>query len=90
VAIRAWFESTEEAARFAEAIEDQISAIGQHPFARLVDLPGIVSTLEIELEGAMISASLSLSASQTDRVLRLATMLLGGDGRPARASVDTN
>lgn len=82
--IRAWFESDAAAESFAGGLQARLDDLGQHPWARLIDLPRLVSGLEIQREGEVMTAELSLSAGETVRVLRLAVLLLrGGESSPS-------
>jgi len=87
---RAWFEDPEDASNFIETLQTRLSDLEQHPWARLIDLPRIVSELEIERDGATATGTLFLSAGQTVRVLRLATLLLGGDQGGTSPAANTN
>lgn len=76
IALRAWFETPEQAERFLAAARGQISRAAEHPLAALVDLPAMVESLELRQEDASLIGTVELSASQAERVLRVAAMIL--------------
>jgi hypothetical protein len=48
----------------------------------LIDLPGLVSGLDVARERETVTATLSPTADETVRILRLAVLMLGGDRQP--------
>lgn len=86
---RAWFENPEAAVLFIETLRGRLNELDQHPWARLIDLPRITRELEIERDGAAATGTLVLTAAQMVRILRLATLLLRGDGGESN-NADTN
>jgi hypothetical protein len=82
LAVRAWFESEDAAEDVTATLNDRLDELERHPLARLIDLPGLVSGLDVARERETVTATLSPTADETVRILRLAVLMLGGDRQP--------
>ena len=80
-----FFEDERRAERFVVGVRRDIAAWGEHPMARLFQLTGLADSLELEQEGAKVTASARLGPADTRRALALTRLLLTpAEESPAR------
>jgi hypothetical protein len=81
-----FFDRPAAATRFAREVAGRLESWGSHPIARLLDLPGLWRTLELETEGALVRARARLGRSELRRVLALVRWFLAAEEEPSAAS----